>query len=54
MANSSPSPSVSPKTAALIGAIVAILTLATIYVPALKPVCQAFGGCADPIDVQLP
>lgn len=54
MAASNPTPTVNPKTAALVAVIVAILTLATIYVPALKPVCQAMGGCADLVDAQLP
>lgn len=52
----SPAP-VNPKQAAIIAVVIAVLGAAVLWFPALKPVCQALGGCADPVpaaNVQLP
>lgn len=38
-------PQLTPKMAAIMALVAAVLTLATMYVPALQPICQAFGGC---------
>lgn len=57
MANTpAPKPVVNPKQAAIIAVLVAILGAAVLWFPALKPVCQAVGGCQDPVpeNVQLP
>lgn len=52
-----PKPVVNPKQAALIAVVIAILGALVLWFPALKPVCQAVGGCQDPApvtDAQLP
>ncbi len=56
MATAPAKPPVNPKQAAIIAVLVAILAALVLWFPALKPVCQAVGGCADaPVsDVQLP
>lgn len=47
---------VNPKQAAIIAVLVALLAALVLWFPALKPVCQAVGGCQDPVpeNVQLP
>jgi hypothetical protein len=39
-----------PLIGLIMAVVVAALGLAVYFYPPLKPVCQALGGCADPVE----